>query len=194
MAASRARALSDLIADAILEWEVYRGAGAIVLYSPIGREVFTHAIRLDAHRAGRRVFYPRMAPDGQTMAIVEVSGSSRFNRGALGVPEPEGGEATDLSTLAGALIVVPGVAFSPAGDRIGRGGGHYDRFLASAPGSAATVGLGYGFQILDQVPRSAHDRRLDFIVTEFAIHPAGVEAPTPAPDTADQGGTPRWTY
>ena len=129
------------------------------------------------------------------MEIVGITESSRFEPGALGIAEPAG-ETTDLITLADleTLIIVPGVVFGPAGDRIGRGGGHYDRFLAGAPRRATTAGLSYGFQLLDHVPRGGHDRRVDFIVSEFAIHRAGVEAPTPARDTADQGGTPRWSY
>jgi 5-formyltetrahydrofolate cyclo-ligase len=193
LAAEAALARSHRIAGHVLDWEVYRSAAAVVLYAPLGREVSTEAIRLDAHRAGRSVFFPRMVPGGDTMTLVRVHESSRFVRGALGVSEPEGPEATAPDALAHGLIIVPGVAFSLDGGRLGRGGGHYDRFLAGLPHSAVTAGLSYGFQLLDQVPRSAHDQRLDFIVTEFAIHPAGVEAPTPARNTADQGGTPRWT-
>jgi 5-formyltetrahydrofolate cyclo-ligase len=195
MAAEQARILSDIIARSVLRWDVYSRADSIVLYAALGREVSTDAIRDAAWRDGKAVYYPKIAADGVSMSIVRVTESSRFAPGALGVMEPADGEIVDLATLAdiNTLIIVPGIVFSPAGDRIGRGGGHYDRFLAGAPPSAITAGLGYGFQLLDHLPRSAHDRRLDFIVTEFAIHPAGVEAPTPARDTADQGGRPRWT-
>jgi len=195
MAADRARILSDIIARTVLALDVYRRADSIVLYAPLGREVSTATIREAAWRDGKSIYYPKIAADGVTMEIVGITESSRFEPGALGIAEPAG-ETTDLITLADleTLIIVPGVVFGPAGDRIGRGGGHYDRFLAGAPRRATTAGLSYGFQLLDHVPRGGHDRRVDFIVSEFAIHRAGVEAPTPARNTADQGGTPRWTY
>ena len=66
------------------------------------------------------------------------------------------------------LAVVPGVGFDLAGRRLGRGGGHYDRFLASAPGLPA-VGLAYEFQIRDVLPGEPHDRDVNWIVTEERV-------------------------
>src|SRR5260370_286518 len=71
------------------------------------------------------------------------------------------------------------IAFGPEGQPLGRGGGHYDHFIGQLSREAITVGLAYSFQLLDRIPESGLDRRLNFIVTESAIHRA-CEAPLPA--------------
>jgi 5-formyltetrahydrofolate cyclo-ligase len=82
------------------------------------------------------------------------------------------------------------VAFSLAGQRLGRGGGYYDRLLAGVGPQAITAGLAYSFQVLDRLPESPDDRRLDLIVTESALYVAG-DAPQPAAMRMDQGGVPK---
>jgi hypothetical protein len=76
-------------------------------------------------------------------------------------------------------VCVPGVAFGLEGQRLGRGGGHYDRFIGQLGGEAITVGLAFSFQLLDRIPETGLDRRLNFIVTESEVHRA-CEAPLPA--------------
>jgi 5-formyltetrahydrofolate cyclo-ligase len=188
-----AQALSERIAGGLLSWEVYLRARAVVLYAAIGREVATDALRREAVRSHRAIFYPRVIADRGELVLVRVEAGTPMRRGALGVFEPESGEGVEISDLSDALVIVPGVAFSRAGDRLGRGGGYYDRLLARAAASVVSVGLSYGFQLLDAIPRASHDQRLDVIATEFAIHRAVVEAPTTTLSTAKQGGTPGWT-
>jgi 5-formyltetrahydrofolate cyclo-ligase len=138
------------------------------------------------------VYYPRAIAGGHDIELVRVFEQSRFAPGPLGVDEPDGDQTAKLADLERALALIPGVAFSVKGDRLGRGGGHYDRLLGDA-GGAVTAGLAYSFQMLDELPRSAHDRRLNFIITESAVHPARDEAPMLEREMAEQGGTPRWT-
>ena len=64
-----------------------------------------------------------------------------------------------------ALVLVPGMAFSREGARLGKGGGFYDRFLAAEP-DHKTIALAYGFQLMEQIPTGVYDRPVDQIVTE----------------------------
>jgi 5-formyltetrahydrofolate cyclo-ligase len=64
------------------------------------------------------------------------------------------------------------VAFSHTGQRLGRGGGYFDRALAALGPLTITAGLAYSFQLLDWLPQSPNDRRLDLIFTESAVHVA----------------------
>jgi 5-formyltetrahydrofolate cyclo-ligase len=65
------------------------------------------------------------------------------------------------------VVIVPGLAFDAAGRRLGRGAGHYDRaFPAGRQGAPLLVGVGYAFQLVDEVPAGPHDRRMDVVVTE----------------------------
>jgi 5-formyltetrahydrofolate cyclo-ligase len=62
------------------------------------------------------------------------------------------------------VVIMPLLAFSADGDRLGQGGGHYDRWLADHP-QVRAIGLAWDTQLADDLPREAHDRRLDAIVT-----------------------------
>ena len=64
------------------------------------------------------------------------------------------------------VIIVPGIAFTRTGQRLGQGGGWYDRFLPGRRADAVTIGIGFAPQIVDTVPTAAHDVELDCIVTE----------------------------
>jgi 5-formyltetrahydrofolate cyclo-ligase len=109
--------------------------------------------------------------------------------GAHGILEPKT-SPVDLSSMPRCIIVVPGVAFTSRGARLGRGGGHYDRLLAELSPQAIKVGLAYSFQLLDDIPQSGWDQRLNFVVTESAIYPA-LEVARHDGGVRAQGGIPR---
>ena len=66
------------------------------------------------------------------------------------------------------FLLVPGLAFTGAGNRLGRGGGFYDRLLGNPGrrGAGVAVGIGFGFHLLPALPLEAHDAPLDEIVTD----------------------------
>jgi 5-formyltetrahydrofolate cyclo-ligase len=64
------------------------------------------------------------------------------------------------------VVIVPGLAFTARGDRLGQGGGWYDRFLAGVRPGCRTIGVGFVEQIVDALPVEVHDIRLDHVVTE----------------------------
>ena len=67
------------------------------------------------------------------------------------------------------LVVVPGLAFDSGGNRLGRGGGFYDRFLARLRRSAVTIGLAFDLQIIDRVPADDRDFAVGTIVTDRRV-------------------------
>jgi 5-formyltetrahydrofolate cyclo-ligase len=70
------------------------------------------------------------------------------------------------------FFVVPGVAFDRHGGRLGHGRGYYDRLLAHARPDATLAGLCFEVQLVDEVPMSGHDVRLDYVVTELGVYDA----------------------
>lgn len=64
------------------------------------------------------------------------------------------------------VVIVPGVAFTTTGDRLGQGGGWYDRFLPKLRSGTVTIGVGFEPQIVEELPTEPHDVRLDCVVTE----------------------------
>jgi len=139
----------------------------IALYAEKGSEVETVQLEAAARRAGLRVVYPRVVAAERVLAFHEVSrdelAASRF-----GLREPQAGSPrVELSEIS--VFFVPGLAFDREGGRIGWGRGHYDATFAASP-DALRVGLAFECQIVEHVPREAHDTLVNIIITEVATH------------------------
>ena len=67
------------------------------------------------------------------------------------------------------VVIVPGLAFTAAGDRLGQGGGWYDRFLSTVRADCTTIGVGFDLQLVDALPVEPHDVPLDHVVTESGV-------------------------
>ncbi len=168
----QAWALSHSVQTQALELECYRCAAAVLLYAAVGNEVATNLIFQDALSTGRPVFYPVADPAAHSLDFRAVLSPDDLRRGHFGIPQPSGGERFEPERSAPAVVFVPGLAFSLSGQRLGRGGGFYDRFLASTGPGVTAVGLAYSFQVLERVPQEPWDRRLAYVVTERAVHDA----------------------
>jgi 5-formyltetrahydrofolate cyclo-ligase len=67
------------------------------------------------------------------------------------------------------VVIVPGTAFTASGDRLGQGGGWYDRFLTRVRADCLTVGVAFAPQLLDRIPVEPHDLRVDVVVTDESV-------------------------
>jgi 5-formyltetrahydrofolate cyclo-ligase len=195
LSAARAGALSVRVQRRLLATDAYLAAAKVVLYAPVGGEVETALIAADALRTNRRLYYPIVDRNRRRMTLGVVSSLGELRAGAFGIPQPPAIGALEAEApgtdLGDALVCVPGIAFTPACARLGRGGGYYDRLLAALPAEAVTAGLGYSFQLIDRLPEQVHDRRLALIVTESAVYAArGISSA--AAQATDRGGSPKW--
>ena len=93
-------------------------------------------------------------------------------RGRLGTMEPTGPLLDLPEDGTGCVVMVPGRAFDHAGNRLGRGGGYYDRLLARLP-KATTVGVGFDCQVVARVPAEPHDRRVGWLATDRRLQHVG---------------------
>jgi 5-formyltetrahydrofolate cyclo-ligase len=162
---------SRLVQLLIIKSSFYQATSTIVLYAAKDNEVGTDLLLADALGSRRCVLLPRVIPETRKLVIVRVRNGAELVPGSFGLLEPMGSEIVPVAKLGPALFCVPGVAFSPTGQRLGRGGGYFDRTLAAIGPQTVTAGLAYSFQLLDRLPESPHDRRLDLIFTESAMHP-----------------------
>ena len=118
--------------------------------------------------AGRPVCLPVCTEGQADMHFVIVAAwPPQMVPGPFRTLEPEPGKRLDIEQARALLIMVPGLAFTPRGERLGRGGGFYDRFLAER-GSlcVTTVGVCWEAQVLDSLPVAEHDRTVQWICTE----------------------------
>jgi len=187
---ARVEALSLSIQRRLCSLERYRDARAVVLYAAKDNEVLTESILADALAAGRTVYYPRLDLTRDRLRLVRVFDSSELRSGAYGIREPIGCDTLEARALEDALICVPGLGFSPSGQRLGRGGGHYDRLIAQMGPAVITIGLAYSFQLLERLPQHPHDQRLHYVITESAVHEAARDSAHPWART-HEGGAPR---
>ena len=150
----------------------------VALYSAIRGEVGTDRIRDGYLSQGAVLFYPRVAPDGK-LWFFPHPGDDGWELGRFGIREPrvEPGAAGTRNGFD--RVVVPGLAFDPAGRRLGKGYGYYDRFLAELAGGAETVGLAFSWQLVPEVPVEPWDVPVDAIVTDEGVirsaRPAGAD-------------------
>ena len=141
--------------------EVYRQAGVVMAYAATKGELNIDALMLDVLECGKTLLLPCCASNGR-MTARRVSDISRLRRGMYGILEPhEKAEAFKPRQID--LILVPGVVFGKNGERIGQGGGYYDRFLPAS--QAFLVGVCHGFALRDELVQRAHDVRMDAVVT-----------------------------
>lgn len=108
---------------------------------------------------GKRLFYPKCGRE--EMQFFESGSPIELQSGRFGIREPR---KVIISTIPD-LIVVPGLAFTPDGRRLGRGAGFYDRFLANLPTRTCKIGVCFDFQIVAEIACEKHDIPVDKIVT-----------------------------
>lgn len=144
----------------------FRAARTVALYAPLGTEVDSADVARRLSARGARVVYPRSLVSERRLVFSRCEPEDLV-RGPLGAREPpEGLPAVDPGEID--CVVMPGVAFSLEGLRLGRGGGYYDVTLRSLP-RAARVGVAFDLQVVPAVPREPHDAPLDAVVTEARV-------------------------
>lgn len=149
----------------VLQAPSYQNVNAVGLYSSVQNEVGTDILRDHALQTGKRVFYPRLTST-RDLEFVEIGSATELIPGRLGISEPIGKKVLSPCEEVDLLLVVPGVAFDPDGNRLGRGQGWYDRVLRAWGRRATAVGLAYEFQIVDYVPVDRWDQKVRFVVTQ----------------------------
>ena len=150
---------SEILAEKFARSDAYRAAKTIYGYLPYNQEVRTVPMLQRALDEGKRVAVPKVY--GDDMKFIYLDDLSQVAKGYAGIPEPvaDGPVAQDET----ALVLMPGLAFDPAGHRIGYGGGFYDKFLAREP-HHPTVALCYDFQVMDRLETEEFDIPVDLVI------------------------------
>ena len=137
-------------------------AGILGTHAAIGDEIDPHAVEATALSLGWRLAFPRVT-DGPLS--YHLCGRGELTPGYKGIPEP-------CSTGRPArpdVLLVPLMAADLAGNRLGQGGGHYDRWFEANPDKIA-IGLAWDCQLVDTLPLEAHDHPLAAVVTPTRLY------------------------
>ena len=113
-------------------------------------------------RLGARVLLPVVAP-GRELAWAVDSG--RLAPGRFGLLEPMGPRLGAAAVGTADVVIVPALAVSRDGQRLGRGGGYYDRALVHARPDAVVVAVVFDEELVDELPTETHDHRVTAVVT-----------------------------
>lgn len=130
----------------------------ILMYHSLPDELSTRRF-LSKWRDRKHFYLPRV--NGVNLNILPYD-ETRLELGAFHIEEPTGENTVNPDEIE--MVVVPAVAYDRKGNRLGRGKGFYDRLLSTT--KATKVGVGYEFQILDEIPVEPHDVKMDIVITQ----------------------------
>ena len=162
---SQEKVLADaMIAKRLFAMPFYLEAQTVLAYLSFLNEVGTDTLIQKALRAGKRIAAPVTKRGEPLMKAYRMFDLDNVQMGEWGMREPV---ATDQGITPDEfdLILVPGLAFTRTGDRLGYGGGYYDRYLAKVRPSTICVGLAYDFQVIPSLTVESFDFRLDYVLT-----------------------------
>ena len=152
------RPLLDLIPD-----------GAVIgLYHAAADEAPAGAYARAFSEAGHTIALPRFADEQSPMEFAlhtDPFGESHLTAGAFGIMEPP----TDAESAIPQVLFIPLLGFTDRGERLGQGGGHYDRWLTGHPDTLA-IGMAWDCQLAKTLPTQPHDQRLSAIVTPTRLY------------------------
>jgi 5-formyltetrahydrofolate cyclo-ligase len=151
--------------ETLLSEEWYLHTLQIFVYAAIRSEVDLTSFCERAWRDGKKLFFPKVYE--REMVFYRVNDWKQLKKGTFSVSEPDPHicKEWDGGSEQESVILVPGVAFSGEGCRIGYGGGYYDRFLEKH-GALYTVGICFEEQLVEAITPQAHDIGMREIVTD----------------------------
>jgi len=168
MTASERDTASTQIRERLVGQPVWQSAKSILLFAPTTSEPDLWPLAMEALRLGKHVVLPRYSPGSDAYFPCEVGDMDRdLQPGKFGIPEP-GAHCPLFDALRLDLALVPGIGFTLAGGRLGRGKGYFDRLLAGVPGFKC--GVAFDCQVAAEIPMEPHDVRLNCILTPSRWH------------------------
>lgn len=150
----------DLVNAAIVSDPDWQEARTVLVFKGVGTELSVVSATNEALRRGATVAFPKVGP-GNTLSLHRVTDWAQLAPGAYNIPEPvEGCPVVAPASIDVALV--PGLGFTASGQRLGQGGGFYDRLLPQLGG--ISWGVAFDAQVLEAVPVEPHDRPVDRVV------------------------------
>jgi 5-formyltetrahydrofolate cyclo-ligase len=146
---------------------IYKNAEVVMFYHPIEGEVDIKEIIRKACLE-KKACLPVTDLATKTLKIFQIDNlEDDLVKGAFGIKEPNKEKAKELDINEIDVVIIPGLAYDYSRNRLGRGGGFYDRLLKKLPNSVKKLGVAFDFQILESLPTNLFtDQKVDLIVTE----------------------------
>lgn len=159
---------SDAVWKRLVEVPAYQTAPLALFFITHGTEVETAMMRRLSRELGIAVAAPRSEPGSHSMRFHLLEDDEAMVPGAYGILQPPP-EAPLAVLTPDTVVLVPGAVFDRKGNRLGFGGGYYDRWLSGEGKGLATVGLAFREQVVEAVPVQPHDVPVDLLVTDEEV-------------------------
>lgn len=157
------------IFNRLINLDLYKEAKNIFIYLSFGSEIDTNPIIDRALEDGKEVYIPKIYKSNKEMKAIRLNSFEDLEENSMGILEPkDDSNFIDKENID--LIIVPGAVFDLEGNRIGYGGGYYDRFLSNIKDKRNKVALAYDLQIVENIEAEEHDIKVDYIITNSRIN------------------------
>jgi 5-formyltetrahydrofolate cyclo-ligase len=140
----------------------YANADLVLCYASVGDEIDTTTLIYSALANGKKVGVPKC--NGDMIDFYYIDSLDDLIVGSYGISEPDVKKCKRINNFTNSVLVAPGLGFSPDGNRIGYGGGYYDRFLANYRGTV--FGLCYNSLVKLNIPVEETDCKINILITE----------------------------
>lgn len=157
---------SGTVCELLASAEEFKNAKTVLLYYPINNEISPLPLFELSRKLGKKVGFPVCNHEIGTLIFREVTSLSALEKGKFGLLEPNE-DCKAISPDKDTLCIVPSLALSRDGARLGYGKGFYDRFLCNFEGVCA--GFAYSELLFDSIPSEMHDSALNMIITESEV-------------------------
>jgi 5-formyltetrahydrofolate cyclo-ligase len=166
--ASERLRLSRAVIQSVCELTAYRQAHTVLGYLNFGSELASELWVQRAFADGKRVLLPRVNRASKHLDLYQVCDLQQdVAPGFLGIREPVAERCVkEDAPRTVDFILLPGVAFTREGARLGYGGGYYDKLLAHMPHQPVLVAGTFALQVVQQIPQEKTDRKVEWLVTE----------------------------
>ncbi len=141
---------------------IFTSSQKIAIYASLPDEIPTKDVIEKWSQMGRVILLPRVV-DNHTMEFYPYRDQNDLRSGAFGIFEPSATEIVSPCDID--LMILPSVALSPLGARLGRGAGYYDRYLSREGFKAYTIGVALPHQIREDLPVEPHDISLHLVLS-----------------------------
>ena len=166
LSAEERKEKSALVVERILASEEFREAEVVMIYKAVRGEVRLEA--LEDASTGKHLVYPLCVSRTEMIAL-EPQGEDAWMHGSYGITEPVREKSIEINPDDIDLVICPCTVFDEDCNRIGMGGGYYDRYLAKCS-KAKIVAVAFEVQKAEQIPRAEWDRPMQKIFTEAAVY------------------------
>lgn len=163
------REKSQKIRSILSQLEEFKQASTIMVFLDFGGEVETTELAQQVLDQGKRLIVPRCAPKGVLIPAIIKDLEEDLEPGMWGIREPKKEGLVEVDPLEIDCLIMPGVAFDLEGNRLGYGGGFYDRFLERVRPETPRIAIAFHCQIVDKVPVGEFDKKIHMLVTEQGI-------------------------